>query len=75
MTMAIQSLATALKSSEVRRGLSQLVGCPVGNCGQTEQAARNLYDYIPCRSLRAYTVQELIDAALIEAGGHWAWRA
>lgn len=69
MTHQIQTLKQALylmTSGQSRSLLSaarSLDGKPLGGWGDTEQARRQLRNELPLRSLRAYTVDEFVDAA------------
>lgn len=70
-----QSIQAALKSEDIRRALSGLVGCPTGGWGETEQAIRQIEDTIPHREMRAYTRNQLIDAALtLDHADRYTWR-
>ena len=40
-----------------------LAGCPEGGWPETEQARRQIVEYLPARSERSYTVSEFIAAA------------
>jgi hypothetical protein len=78
--MAKQTIKQALRSPAIRRALNGL-GCPVGGWAETEQARMRVYEEMPIRELRAYTLNELVAAALVEVGGsqrdtgRYDWRA
>ena len=70
-----QSIVQAMQCVWIRRGLVGMIGCPVGGCGETDQARRRLAEMTPHRSERDYAVSDLIEYALYEdRSGRWAAR-
>ncbi len=70
-----QSIKAALRDETIRRALSGLIGCPAGGWAETSQARRRLVDELPVRSLRSYSADELISAALeLDHADRYQWR-
>lgn len=69
-----QSIEQALRARKIRTALNQLVGCPVGGWGETDQAWRYLGDVVPWKTERDYTVAQLVDYALDGRGAFYTWR-
>lgn len=69
-----QSIKQALRSTEIVRALSGLVGCPVGGWAETKQAMARIDDAIPIRSLRSYTASSLVEAAMrVDSAQRYQW--
>jgi len=67
--------AARVQDSNINRGLAGMVGKPVAAAAETQQAYKTLLDLLPARSQRAYTADELLDAAMRESsGGRWEFR-
>lgn len=67
-----QTLRTAVRHARKEghplcRAIEQLVGCPVGGWGETDQAMRQVREELPFRAERRYTLGDLI-AAVVEEG-------
>jgi hypothetical protein len=75
MSARRQSIAAALRDRQIVRALNGLVGCPVGGWAETAQAERRLVDELPRKAARTYSINELIDAALVaDHADRYAWR-
>lgn len=58
-------LARSGQDRELTLAAGALVGCPVGNWGETTQAMQRLREYLPLRQLREYSVDDFIEAAYV----------
>lgn len=72
--MSKQTIKQALANRNISMALNQLVGCPSGGWGETKQAEMQVWEAIPSKADREYTLRDLIEYALTDGSGRWQWR-
>ena len=63
--MPAKTIAQAKTTPSIRRALAAFIGLPLGSWPETQQAKRALIDALPRPGERAYSWEELVDAALV----------
>lgn len=59
---SLRQALTQVRSGKIRVTRCGLDGCPVGGWGETRQAMDRIQAELPHRSLRTYTLTEIVDA-------------